>query len=73
MNTPMETLGPGIYLDADDVHFNFREMCEDLGIPHTHANCQMIRHETLRAFVEVFGRPPKEVIVINLPAAGGVS
>ena len=39
----IDTLAPGIQLDAHNVYFRHREMCEHVGLPYTPANCLLIR------------------------------
>jgi hypothetical protein len=69
----MRKLGPGIYQDGDSVHFNVREMCDELRWPYTRENIRTVEETALRAFAQVFGAPPKEVLIVEVPPEGQVN
>lgn len=66
----MRKLAAGIYRDDSDggtIHFHAREMCQALGIPYTSEACRMIQEEAMRAFVQVFGAAPDNVLIVEVP------
>jgi hypothetical protein len=69
----MRRLAAGIYCDETSIHFHVREMCDELNVAYTRENIRAVEQAALRAFAQVFGAPPKEVLIVEVPPEGKVN